>query len=240
MEFIIRECLKKEEGVSWAIEDQVWPTFNQLADGSIGIDYDPNLHLVAQIKDTGQLVATIDAIEIDWDGNPDTLPKRGWTEIIEDGLIREELDQEIQTDWVAALGTSVLPDYQKFGLSKKLLEELIKKAKALGYKGMIAPVRPIYRFRMPDLTINEYSQVRLDNGEHFDPWLRIHERIGGKIIGVCPASAVFSAPLNDWQDWSKMKLPESGRLLVPNAINYLEIKDGVGVLKEDSVWVLHS
>jgi GNAT superfamily N-acetyltransferase len=240
MDFLIRDCLEIEEDISWAIEDQVWPTFNQFADGSIAIDYDRDLHLVAERKDTNELVATIDAIEIDWDGNPKTLPERGWTEIIEEGLIREAEGRELKTDWIAALGTSVLPDYQKFGLSKTLLEELVKKAKSLGYKGMVAPVRPIYRFRMPDLTIQDYVNVRLPDGEHFDPWVRIHERIGGQIIGVCPASAVFSAPITDWQDWSKMKLPENGKVLVPNAINYLEIKDSLGVLKEDSIWILHS
>lgn len=235
MDLEIRPCKPDEEDESWAIEDLVWPTFNQMAEGSIAIDYDQRFHLVARDPDRDMLVATIDGIEFDWDGDPQNLPDRGWTEIIEKGL-----EGTGKTDWVAALGTSILPEYQQFGLSRILLEKLVSLAKSLGYKGVLAPVRPVYRWRALHLSLDEYADFRLKNGEHFDPWLRVHERIGGEIIGTCPGSAIFTAPVSDWQDWSKMKLPNRGRVLVPNAINYLEIQNGIGTLKEDSIWVTHS
>jgi len=235
MEFKIRDCSQDEENISWAIEDVVWPTFNQFAEGSIAVDYDPRFHLVVEKIDDGSLVATIDGIEMQWDGDSKTLPVRGWTEIVEKGISGENIGGE----WVAALGTSVLPEYQQFGLSKKLLEEMVRKVKNLGYKGLVAPVRPIYRWRMLDVSLDQYVNARTSSGEHFDPWIRIHERIGGKIIGVCPGSAVFTAPVLDWSDWSQMKLPKGGQIIVPNAINYLEIENGIGTLREDSVWVLH-
>ena len=43
----IRLCQKEEEDASWDVERQVWDPFNWQADGSVGIDYDPNLHFVA-------------------------------------------------------------------------------------------------------------------------------------------------------------------------------------------------
>jgi hypothetical protein len=56
--------------------------------------------------------------------------------------------------------------------------------------GVIAPVRPTWKERYPLISIEEYMGWRRGDGTHFDPWLRIHELVGGEIIAAAPASMV--------------------------------------------------
>lgn len=236
----IRKCRIDEEEACLDLENIVWPTFNQYAEGGAWVDYDPNLHFVAYDHDEGIIVGTIDAVELDWNGKLEDLPSRGWTEIIELAIERISLGSlSPKAEWTSALGTSIRPGYEGKGLAQRLLEALKIETNALGYKGLVAPVRPTARWRMADISIEEYTRTRLDNDEHFDPWIRVHERIGGVVVGSCAGSAVFVATKDEWQAWSKIKLPIAGRVIIPNAINPLEIKEDQGILSEDSIWVIH-
>ena len=49
-------------------------------------------------------------------------------------------------------------------------------------EGVIASVRPTWKERYPLIAIEEYMEWRRDDGTHFDPWLRIHELVGGEIL----------------------------------------------------------
>lgn len=232
-DYEIRLCRADEEDASWEVERQVWAPFNWQADGSIGVDYDPNLHLVA--SDGSGLVATIDAQGMDWDGDSSTLPAGGWTALV----MRARDGFESQPDWAFAVGASILPGQQSRGLAGRMLGELRDLALSLGYKGLVAPVRPTGRSRMPHLDIHEYRDVRLPDGRHIDPWVRVHEGVGGRIIGCCEDSAVFGGTRAQWEEWSGMRLPDDGDILVDGAQGWLELISGYGVLREDSLWLLH-
>jgi hypothetical protein len=233
MDIEIRLCRADEEAASWAIEREVWKPFNWEADGAVGVDYDPQLHLVA--VENEQLVATIDACGFAWNGDPDTLPDGGWTDVV----LRARDGFDEQPTYACAVGASILPAFQASGLSRQLLAALRETVFSAGYQGLIAPVRPVARWRMPQLDIGEYVRVRLDDGRHFDPWVRTHESLGGVIIGTSPDSAVFGGERAQWQQWAGIPLPDNGDVLIDGAIGWLELHDGYGILKEDSVWVLH-
>ena len=53
---------------------------------------------------------------------------------------------------------------------------------------------------------------RREDGSHFDPWIRVHERVGGEIVAAAPESMLIEAPVADWEEWTEFRLP--GRRLV--------------------------
>lgn len=231
--YLIRPGRPDDEEAALEVENAVWAPFHWESEDLPGWDYDPVLWVVAEYG--GRIVATADGCRMRWDGDPRNLPPGGWAQVL------EEAPDALAAGapWGCALGTSILPEAQGHALSARMLAALAAQAETAGLKGLLAPARPTARARMPQLSIGDYARVRLADGRHFDPWIRTHERIGGRIIGTCSPSMCVSAPHADWERWLGERLPETGRLLIPGAIGYLELDGGLGTLTEDSVWILH-
>jgi hypothetical protein len=113
-------------------------------------------------------------------------------------------------------------------------------ARAGGLVALLAPVRPTLKHRYPLIPIDRYAAWRREDGSHFDPWIRIHERVGGEIIATAPNSMVIEAPVGDWEEWTGMRFPEDGTHIVPGMLAPLEVRGGVGVHVEPNVWLRHS
>jgi hypothetical protein len=231
--FLVRPGRPEDQDAALEVENAVWAPFHWDSDDLPGWEYDPLLWVVAERE--GRIVASADGCRMHWDGAPAGLPRGGWMEVL--GQAPAALAEG--APWGCALGTSILPEAQGHALSGRMLVALVAQARIAGLRGLLAPARPTARARMPELSIDDYAAVRLPDGRHFDPWLRVHERIGGTIIATCSPSMRVSAPIGDWERWLGEALPATGRLLIRGAIGYLEIREGVGTLTEDSVWVLH-
>src|ERR1035441_157883 len=132
--YTIRPARADEQEAAFAVERAAWAPYNWLAEGGVGLDYDPELHFVAVAAD-GRMVATIDGCGVEWDGNPETLPAEGWRYV---NLLAADAFSK-QPDPACALGASILPDCQGGGLSADLLVALRDRALELGYKGLLAP-----------------------------------------------------------------------------------------------------
>ena len=156
-----------------------------------------------------------------------------------DRLRRGEAILDTSVFWVGAIGTSIHPRAGSRGLSSRLLLALKHRALDLGYRGLVAPVRPVFKARMPGVSVEEYARVRLPDGSHFDPWVRTHERLGARIVATCPVSASFRGSREQWEEWSGLKLPDRGEILLPEAIAPLRLEGGVGQLDEPSLWLEH-
>lgn len=105
--------------------------------------------------------------------------------------------------------------------------------------GVIAPVRPTWKARYPLIPIEEYMEWRRDDGAHFDPWLRIHELVGGEIVAAAPASMVVRGSAAEWGEWTDMPFPADGEYVFPGGLATLTVEDGIGTHVEPNVWVLH-
>ena len=81
---------------------------------------------------------------------------------------------------------------------------------------------------------------RRQDGKHFDPWIRIHEVIGGEILAAAPESMVIEAPVSEWEEWTDMQFPDDGDHIVPGMLAPLHVRDGVGRHVEPNVWLRHS
>jgi hypothetical protein len=105
---------------------------------------------------------------------------------------------------------------------------------------LAAPVRPTLKANYPLIPIERYMEWRREDGSHFDPWLRIHERVGGRIVAPAPQSMTMEAPVSDWEEWTGMRFPDDGVYIFPGALAPLEVRNGVGRHVEPNVWVVHS
>ena len=77
------------------------------------------------------------------------------------------------------------------------------------------------------------------DGAHFDPWIRVHERIGGEILAIAPESMRMEFPVSDWEEWTEMRFPDDGDYVVPVMLAPLHVRDGIGLHLEPNVWLRH-
>lgn len=185
------------------------------------------------LLDGDDLVAELHSLPVAWDGSDEDLPT-GW----EDAFTRA-FESGHEPDVLCALAISVRPDRQGEGLSRVMLHALRDAADAAGLRQAIAPVRPTLKSSYPLIPIESYVTWRLEDGRHFDPWIRIHERIGGRIVAPAPDSMTIEAPVGDWEDWTAMLFPADGEYVFPGGLAPLVVRDGVGRHVEPNVWLVH-
>jgi GNAT superfamily N-acetyltransferase len=181
------------------------------------------------LEDGDELVAEVHALPVQVD---DELPA-GWDDAFERGM--ELGDGNV----LCLLAIAVQPDRRGGGVAAALIEAARAAAAAAGLSAVIAPVRPTLKPRYPLIPIEQYIEWRRDDGSHFDPWIRVHERAGGAIVQAAPRSMVVEAPVADWEEWTEMPFPGDGSYVVPGMLAPLEVRDGVGVHVEPNVWLRH-
>ena len=80
-----------------------------------------------------------------------------------------------------------------------------------------------------------------DDGAPFDPWLRAHWRSGGEILKVAYPSMQVEGSVDQWEEWTGMKFPESGDYIVQGALVPVQIdrERSIGRYIEPNIWVHH-
>jgi GNAT superfamily N-acetyltransferase len=185
------------------------------------------------LVDGDELLAEAHALPIPWDGTVAGLPS-GWDEGFELGMTSDEPAEALM-----ALAISVSPTRQGGRLSSRMIETFKDNARAAGLPSVLAPVRPTWKERYPLIPIERYVEWRRDDGSHFDPWIRIHEVVGGEILAPAPESMTIEAPVADWAEWTGMGFPEDGEYVFPGALAPLVVREGIGTHVEPNVWLLH-
>jgi len=106
---------------------------------------------------------------------------------------------------------------------------------------LIAPVRPSWKERYPLTPIERYATWRRDDGLLFDPWMRVHERLGARQGGVCPQSVRITGTVAEWESWTGLAYPESGRYVFPRGLSTVDVdRDAdLGSYWEPNVWFVH-
>ncbi len=142
-------------------------------------------------------------------------------------------------DCLAALAISVLPERRGEGLAARMVDAMRDAGRSHGLRDLIAPVRPTLKDRYPLIPIERYVAWRRDDGTHFDPWVRIHERAGAEILAAAPESMRIEAPASEWEEWTEMRLPDDGDYVVPGMLAPLRVWNGIGVHVEPNIWMRH-
>jgi GNAT superfamily N-acetyltransferase len=185
------------------------------------------------LVDGDELLAEAHAIPLPWNDSLEDLPS-GW----EEGFVRGMTSPDPPTT-LMAIAISVAPARQGQRLSGRMIDVFKENARAAGLSSVIAPVRPTLKERYPLTPIERYVEWRRDDGSHFDPWIRIHEHMGGEILALAPESMTIRAPVADWEKWTETRFPDDGEYVFPGGLAPLVVRDGIGVHVEPNVWVLH-
>jgi GNAT superfamily N-acetyltransferase len=183
------------------------------------------------VLDGEELVGEVHALSLPVDG--DELPE-GWDETFERGM------DAGGGNVASLLAISVKRSARGKGVPALLIDAVRAAASAQRLDSLIAPVRPTLKDRYPLIPIERYIDWRRDDGSHFDPWIRTHERLGGAIAGAAPSSMLIHAPVSDWEEWTAMRFPADGMYVVPGMLAPLEVLDGFGTHVEPNVWLRHA
>ena len=195
--------------------------------------YDTHPDFQLALIDQDELVAELHSLPAAWDGSLEDLPP-GW-----DDIFPRAFDSGREPDALFALAISVRPERQGQRLSSLMLNAMRDAAREAGLRELAAPVRPTLKAQYPLIPIERYMEWRREDGSHFDPWVRLHERVGGKIVAPSPVSMTIEAPVADWEEWTGVVMPEDGDYLIPGGLAPVEVRDGVGRHIEPNVWVVH-
>jgi GNAT superfamily N-acetyltransferase len=144
-----------------------------------------------------------------------------------------------EPDVLSAMVAVVDRGRQGEGLSRVLLEAMRDLTARQGFSSLIAPVRPTWKDRYPLIPMERYARWVRDDGLPFDPWLRVHARLGAELLEVCHESMRIDGTTSDWEGWTGMTFPEDGSYVVPGALVPVEVRDRRGSYVEPNVWMRH-
>jgi GNAT superfamily N-acetyltransferase len=168
-------------------------------------------------------------LPVRWDGIPE--PRGiGWA--VTNGIAGAPSD-------LCAMVAGIEPAYRGRGLSSVLLRRMAGLATAHGLDCMIAPVRPTWKERYPLTPIESYVRWRQEDGFHYDPWIRAHERVGAEILDPAPRSMTITGSRAEWEEWTGLQFPEDGDYVVPGALVPVHFENGTGSYVEPNVWMRH-
>ncbi|MFL5724718.1 MAG: GNAT family N-acetyltransferase [Chloroflexota bacterium] len=228
-----------------AIDDLIaatWPAFmneDEVANAHFGRAYADWPDFQTMLLDAdGHLVAVGNAMPLAWDGTDDDLPE-GWREQVLRSV--EALDGALRVDTLGAMQIAIRGDARGAGLSGTMVGAMRAGARAAGYRAVIADVRPTWKARYPLIPIEQYARWTRSDGLPFDPWIRLHARLGARIVRSSPRALIVKGSVADWESWTGMSFPESGRYVVPHATQPVAIdrERDEGVYFDENVWMVH-
>jgi len=195
-----------------------------------------DFQLVVYDEEADVLVGRGHSIPFPRDGGWDELPDG--VEGVFDRVFEEGGGEPTTLSAVAAV---VDPGHQGRGLSSLVIEGMRTAAARAGLDALVAPVRPTLKERYPLTPMERYLEWRRDDGQLFDPWLRVHERLGAEIIDVCPCSLIVEGTVAEWEEWTGMAFPDSGAYEVEGALVPVQIDRDAdsGRYVEPNVWMRH-
>jgi hypothetical protein len=220
-----------------------WPAFmlnDPIADrlwGRMEDEYPEYQFVLCEEGD--RVVAMGNSMPFVWDGTPEGLPARGW-----DGAFVQALDDHDAgraPNALSALQAVVAPGCQGNGLSRQVLEGMRTIAAKHGLYHFVAPARPTLKSAYPLTPIERYVEWAQADGALFDPWLRVHWRLGARVIRIAPDSMTITGTVAQWEEWTQMKFPDSGEYIVPGALVPVTIdcEQNEGRYVEPNVWMKH-
>ena len=221
----------------------VWPTYNEHGDvvgrywSRLGADF-RDFQFVLYDEERGLVLAQGHSIPCSWDGTTGGLPA-GIDGGIE-GAVRL-FDESGEPNTLSALAIEIPPEHQGGGLSRTMVGAMGEIAAAHGFADLIAPLRPTWKERYPLTPIARYAAWARDDGLPFDPWIRLHVRLGAEILLPVERSMHITGSVAEWEAWTETAFPDSGTYVFPHGLATLDVDRAadLGDYWEPNVWVHH-
>ena len=198
------------------------------------------------LKEEGEIIACVNAVPLFWDAPFEQLPDglesadSGWDWVVTQSIM--DFNNGVTPNALSAAAIVVAKQAQGRGLAAEAVQHLKTMARENGLKAVIAPLRPSKKREYPHLEIEEYIQMRQEGSDlPFDPWLRLHVKLGGRIIKPCLESVVISENLDTWTKWTGVKFPQSGLYDIPGGDEPLiaDVEENRGDYAASGVWTVH-
>ncbi|MBT3756288.1 MAG: GNAT family N-acetyltransferase [Candidatus Cloacimonetes bacterium] len=223
------------------IIEQVWPEF--MLHDAVANEYFFQLYsdfpeYQYWLLDGEEIVGTGNCIPISWTGELADLPDEGWDWALEKGF--NDLKAGLEPNLLCALSITINPKYQGKGISKEMIRSMVQIGIKSKLEKLIIPVRPTLKKEFQQLPMDDYIQKR-DGSQLFDPWLRVHEKMGGKIIQVCSKAMDIRGTIQDWKDWTGLDFPKTGSYEIEGALKpiNIDLEKDEGIYIEPNVWIAH-
>ncbi|MBN2304127.1 MAG: GNAT family N-acetyltransferase [Anaerolineae bacterium] len=231
------DLIQRDDGLM-----KVWPTF-MLYDPTPPETY-PTMYehyedfQLYWLDENDQTVAACNSMPLVWDGTVTGLPD-GWSAALYRGVENQRAGTAPTT--LCAIQATVGPEFTGRGLGALVVQGMCQRARAHGFNALIVPVRPVWKARYPLIPIDQYITWTRDDGLLYDPWLRVHQRLGAEILKVAHESMRIPGTIAQWSEWTDMIFPVSGKYVVPGALVPVTVDceaDQV-VYVEPNVWMVH-
>jgi hypothetical protein len=225
------------------LTDEVWPEYNhhgQTLNHYWGQLFEvfPDWQFVLYDADDDVVLAEGNTIPIAWDGTDDGLGP-GIDATVTAGFALHAAGG--QPTAVSALAAKIPRRHQGLHLSGTLLQAMSGLARDAEIAHLVAPVRPNLKDRYPTIPIERYARWARADGSPFDPWVRVHTRLGARIGPVIPRSLRITGTVAEWESWTNMAFPETGDYVFPDGLATVHIdRDAdVGKYWEPNIWIVH-
>lgn len=227
-----------------ALERELWPEHNLHSDAEdaywscLGETFANFQFVVVDERHADEVVAEGHSIPCLWDGTVEGLPA-GFDGVIEGGARLRGTGARPTT--LCALAIEISPSRQGGGLSSRMLRAMAALGVVHGLSDVIVPVRPSLKEHYPLIPIERYARWRRPDGLPFDPWMRVHARLGGEMLRPEPRSLRITGTVAEWESWTGLAFPDSGEYTFPRGLAPVSIdREGDrGTYFEPNVWTRH-
>jgi GNAT superfamily N-acetyltransferase len=185
-----------------------------------------------------EVIAVAHSIPLCIEVDDSDLPNDGWEWALTTGA--RQYRTKVPANVLCGLSITVSPENQKKGLGARLVNYLRDLAFRKGLTALIVPVRPLEKAQNPTLPMSEFMSRTRQDGYHIDPWIRTHQRLGGRIISICERSMLVSGSLTDWRSWTGIELKTGQVSIVPGALAPLIVDSNMATYVEPNVWMKHT
>jgi hypothetical protein len=237
--FTLRQRPDLEEQVH-RLNGESWPTF--LLHGDIThweslFDEFADLQILF-CEPADALISVGHTVPFVWDGTPDELP------LTMAGLMERAISAHRDHNTpnsLSAIAALVKSSHQRRGLSAEILRTMRSLAEERGMHSLVAPVRPTLKSSYPLTPFERYVGWRRDDGAPFDPWLRVHHRLGAEFMKIMSGALAVTGTVPEWEEWTGMSFPESGAYVVPGALQpvQMDLERDEGRYEDPNIWMRH-
>lgn len=237
----LRDCPGLESEINRLASD-LWPKFmlrDPVVEDNWRLLYEryPEYQLFLLDGEDRRVIAVGNSCPLPWEGKPAELPDTGIDWILTELAARATFAPKNQF----ALQIMVDRAQLGHGLSGQVVAAMTAIGRARGCRNLFAPVRPNRKGDYPLIPMEHYIRWTRDDGLPFDPWMRVHARLGAEIVGVCARSMYIPGSIAQWEAWTGLTFPGSGEYVVPGGLAPVRVdreRDRAEYL-EPNVWMRH-